>query len=109
MGEKVLAIALDAAAPAKPAPGEACNGCGLCCAAEPCPPAMLFFWRRRGACPALLWVEREGCYRCGLVLDPGHFLHWLPRRWHAGAARFFARRIAAGSGCDADIELVSSE
>jgi len=33
-------IAIHAAAPAKPALGEPCNGCGVCCAAEPCPVGM---------------------------------------------------------------------
>ena len=85
-------IRLHAAAPPKPLLGAACNGCGACCASEPCPLAMLLFWRRRGSCPALQWADER--YRCGvLAKSPPWLARWV-RRW-----------IAAGQGCDFDAEL----
>lgn len=102
-------IEIHAAAPPKPAWGQPCNGCGLCCLAEPCPLGMVVSRRRRGACRALMWVDAEGCYRCGLLAAPRGF---LPRgmRWAApGLARLARRWIAAGIGCDAAIELPGSD
>jgi hypothetical protein len=94
-------ILLHAQAPAKPAVGAACNGCGLCCAAAPCPLGVLVSRRRRGACQALQWDAPASRYFCGVVAEPGRWLRWLP----AGLARSLARRwISAGSGCDAEIE-----
>ncbi|MBQ1761303.1 MAG: hypothetical protein IIZ92_00190 [Aquincola sp.] len=85
-------------APAKPLPGQPCNGCGVCCAAEPCPAGMLVSRRRTGRCRALRWAGER--YRCGLVTDPARH---LPRtlRWLAPLLRRLALRwISAGSGCD---------
>jgi len=93
-------IHLHRAAPAKPAAGEACNGCGVCCALETCPLARLRFLRRRGPCPALRWQAEEGRYRCDLLADPGR---WLPLPAAFGR-RLVGRWIAAGSGCDCDFE-----
>ncbi len=94
-------IYLHAAAPAKPAYGQRCNGCGLCCAAAPCPLGMLISRRRQGACVALLWSEAQQRYLCGAVAAPQRHLPWLP----AALARWLAWRwISAASGCDADIE-----
>ncbi|MFM7507813.1 MAG: hypothetical protein ACKO3M_14910 [Rubrivivax sp.] len=94
-------IHLQPAAPAKPATGAACNGCGVCCAAEPCPLGMLLSRRRRGACAALEWHETETRYRCGALAAPARWMPWLP----LPLARSLAGRwIAAGRGCDADLE-----
>ncbi len=93
-------IRLRAEAPAKPAPGAACNGCGLCCMAEPCPAGMLVSRRRRGRCRALRWDGARRIYRCGLVEAPQRWLPLLP----APMARWLARRwIAAQQGCDSDL------
>lgn len=89
-------------APPKPALGEPCNGCGLCCLAEPCPLGMLISRRRRGACKALEWDEAGRIWRCGLLASPRRHLPWVPARW---TRRLAARWIAAGAGCDAEIEL----
>lgn len=84
-------------APAKPAWGQPCNGCGVCCLAEPCPVGMLVSRRRRGACAALRWSDEERRYRCGLVTGEHgcwpRFVRVLARRW-----------IAAGIGCDARMD-----
>ncbi|MDL5032202.1 hypothetical protein QRD43_09825 [Pelomonas sp. APW6] len=79
-------------APPKPAVGESCNGCGVCCLAEPCPLGMLLSRRLRGACVALRW--EGGRYVCGaLGAKPRGLRGWLVRRW-----------IGAGQGCDCSLE-----
>jgi len=82
-------IHIEPLAPAKPALGAACNGCGVCCLSEPCPLGMLASLRRRGACTALRWDAGATRYRCGLTTLP--LPGALTRRW-----------IAAGQGCDSD-------
>jgi len=94
-------IVLHRDAPAKPAPGAPCNGCGVCCAAAPCPAALLIFRSRRGPCPALEWQPAPAHYRCGLLTSPSRHLRWLPSTL---TRRLFTRWIAAGHGCDSDVE-----
>lgn len=97
-------IYLQPAAPPKPAVGAPCNGCGLCCLAEPCPVGMLVSRRRTGACKALHWNTEGAHYRCGMVSDPATVLGWQ-RPWALRlVARLVRRWIAAGVGCDADWE-----
>jgi hypothetical protein len=84
-------IHIHALAPPKPAVGAACNGCGVCCLAQPCPLGMLVSRRRTGACAALRWDDDAARYRCGLI-D-------VQRPWRTALAR---RWIAAGRGCDSD-------
>lgn len=79
-------------APPKPAHGAPCNGCGLCCLAQPCPLGMLLSRRRQGPCAALRWDAARQRYLCGA----------LDVRWLAPLAR---RWIAAGSGCDAQVTV----
>lgn len=100
------AITLHAAAPAKPAAGQPCNGCGVCCAAELCPMGRLLFLRARGPCPALHWEDVQRRYTCTLVTAADERIPWLPRALRKLAGRFFARAIAAGTGCDADIQVL---
>ena len=99
-------IAIHPAAPPKPGFGTPCNGCGVCCAALPCPVSRLLLGHRAGACPALQWREVERRYVCGMVVAPASFLHWLPQRWEAFVGRRCARLIATGLGCDSDIEAL---
>lgn len=96
-------------APPKPPAGQPCNGCGLCCLAEPCPIGMLASRRRQGPCVLLRWDETQRLYRCGAVLPRP--ARRLPLVGQAPArlldrlrARLAARWIAAGAGCDADLE-----
>ncbi|MCH8180545.1 MAG: hypothetical protein IIA02_12295 [Proteobacteria bacterium] len=94
-------------APPKPALGAPCNGCGVCCLAEPCPVGMLVSRKRRGACHALVWSAGEGRYHCGLMLS-GQAGVGRGARWWSGLWRAWVRRlIAAGSGCDAALEVAS--
>ncbi len=114
-------------APAKPAFGAPCNGCGLCCLAEPCPVGMLVSRKRHGTCVALRWVEGDtlsagratsgaggaSAYRCGLITAPHEHLparlqqHWpaLGRMLSSVLRRVAVRFISAGSGCDADLQV----
>lgn len=101
-------IWLHPSAPAKPAVGVACNGCGMCCAAEPCPLGVLLTRRRRGQCRALQWDDTAGHYRCAMLTRPEAVLGWRTP-WAVWMARRILQRlarrwIAAGTGCDADWE-----
>lgn len=98
-------IHLHAEAPAKPAPGQACNGCGVCCAWQPCPLGVLVTGRRHGACAALQWHEADLRYRCGMVDAPETAWPALPRPLRGPLKRLARRWIAAGAGCDSDLEV----
>jgi len=90
--------------PAKPPLGAPCNGCGLCCAAEPCPLGIALTRRRRGRCVALQWDEDGRRHQCGALADPrAHLraLRWLPMPW---LQRLVRRWIGAGVGCDSTLE-----
>jgi hypothetical protein len=99
-------------APPKPAPGAPCNGCGLCCLAEPCPVGVIVSGRRTGACRALQWSAEARQYRCGMLVHPARYLGWpraRPDAWPNRLVRRWARRmIAAGVGCDADLEAIAA-
>lgn len=95
-------------APPKPPTGAPCNGCGLCCLAEPCPVGMLVSLRREGPCRALQWSAEDHQYRCGMLVQPSRYLglpSLTPQALPNRLARRWARRmIAAGIGCDAQLE-----
>ncbi|QZA77917.1 hypothetical protein K4H28_00290 [Deefgea tanakiae] len=95
-------IHLHQLAPAKPAIGAPCNGCGVCCAAEPCPIGILISRKRQGRCTALQWDDVQTRYVCGMVAQPDAYLNvncsWLNRL----ISRWARRWIAAGVGCDSD-------
>ena len=86
-------------AASKPPVGMPCNGCGLCCLAEPCPLGVLLSRSRKGPCKAVQWVEADRQYRCGALGQAdasrgiARLKAWVVRRW-----------IAAGVGCDCDLE-----
>jgi hypothetical protein len=100
-------IHIHPAAPRKPVVGATCNGCGVCCLAEPCPVGVLVSRRFKGACKALVWSDRAGRYHCGLLAPAAPDaragrLRLEARRWWQWWVR---RMISAGSGCDATIDL----
>ena len=98
-------IELHPRAPAKSGYGASCNGCGVCCAAEPCPVAYVFLFQFRGCCRALLWQDEASRYVCGMVASPDRYVRFIPVRWRGRIGRFFASRIAAGIGCDFAAEI----
>jgi len=92
-------------APAKPEEGAPCNGCGLCCLAEPCPLGVLVSRRRSGACVALRWSDGDRRYLCGMVADPGG-VTGIAQPWVLRGLSSLARRwIASGAGCDARLDV----
>jgi hypothetical protein len=107
-------IPVQAAAPSKPAVGLPCNGCGVCCLYEPCPLGQVLSRRRHGACAALRWDGPTVRYVCGAVTQPRAVLQAaLPRglRWSGVLfvpvlSRLARRWIAAGQGCDCDLEVL---
>ena len=101
-------IRLHPAAPAKPPEAAPCNGCGVCCAAEPCPIGVLVSGRRTGACEALAWHDEGGLYRCGLADAPCTVLPWLPRALAPLVSRLARRWISAASGCDSTLMVETS-
>mgnify|MGYP001021830300 CR=1 FL=1 len=100
-------IHIHADAPLKPEHGAACNGCGVCCLAEPCPVGALLTLRLSGPCTALHWDDTGHHYRCG-VLAAGDPHRAAPGRWlDATRVRIGQRLISAGQGCDSDAEVES--
>ena len=103
--KNIRLIELHSHAPAKPDYKAPCNGCGVCCAAEPCPVAHVFLFQRKGRCRALLWQDEMSRYVCGMVVCPDRYVRLIPRALRGSFGRFFATRIAAGAGCDLAVEM----
>ena len=102
-------IKIHAQAPAKPALGKPCNGCGVCCAAEPCPVSLALLWPHTAPCKALLWNDNDKRYLCGMVIEPSLFVKWCPKWMDKLASKLFKRWIAAGTLCDSEVEVDSIE
>ena len=92
--EQPRVIHIEPEAPRKPAYGQACNGCGVCCLAEPCPVGMVLSLKRSGECRMLRWSAQETRYVCGALRGAPRLLKPLLKRW-----------IAAGMGCDCDLQV----
>lgn len=103
-------------APAKPAEGAPCNGCGVCCLTQPCPLGIVLSGTRTGACAALRWRDDTSRYICGALAEPDSVvqsrlpkgLTWLARPLSAVLPRLAHRWIAAGIGCDSSLQPLAS-
>ncbi len=84
-------------APEKPEEGAPCNGCGFCCAAEPCGLAVEFIGATVGPCPAMEFDD--GRFWCGLVRNPSSYLDTPAFGDHMVGA-IFAQALGVGRGCD---------
>jgi len=98
-----LLLQVEPQAPAKPALGQPCNGCGLCCLAEPCPLGIMLSLRWRGACRMLRWEAGPQRSSADTATSPSasRTRRLLRGLWN----RLVRRWIAAGSGCDAALEV----
>jgi len=105
MQNKTQIIHIHQQAPAKPAMGTPCNGCGVCCAAEPCPVSLALLWPHKSPCTALTWDDTNQRYLCGMATQPSKHLIWLPKKLDKAASKLFKRWIAADTLCDADVEI----
>jgi hypothetical protein len=88
----------------KPRLGQSCNGCGMCCAAEPCHLAVEFLDCTVGPCVAL---ETDGARTyCGLVRRPTHYLvgKSAPPAVTGPLSVHLAYMLGLGVGCDASDE-----
>lgn len=105
----IEAVVLD-----KPAEGDPCNGCGLCCIAQVCDLGVTLGDDRN--CRALI-QNTDNTFSCGLVLDPYRFLDAdAVKPWriidemsggNAGEQalkKMNAEGLGAGRGCDSDDE-----
>lgn len=95
--------AITARAPEKPAFGQPCNGCGFCCAAEPCGVARRFVPGAIDGAPCPAMEFEHGRFWCGMVRRPGRYLGLL----HDWADEFLggevSKALGAGKGCCADV------
>jgi hypothetical protein len=97
----------------KPAYGDPCNRCGICCIARPCALAGHVFpdliWeeyitplkpgQRSRPCPAL--ERSDAGYRCGLATNPDRYVNWrLDDDEAAELAEAAGVIIGGGLGCD---------
>lgn len=104
MHPTVRIIEIHPEAPPKPSAGATCNGCGVCCLAEPCPVGVVLSGRLSGACRQLQWRHETGRYVCGVLErtagnQPG------TSAWRRALHRVVSRWISAGSGCDCRLEV----
>jgi hypothetical protein len=98
----------------KPLLGDACNGCGFCCATEPCGIAKEYLQCTEGPCVAL--ETSTGRAVCGMIRNP---LMYLFRATHPNAevdvlaeapdlqegmdlSASISAALGVGLGCDAE-------
>lgn len=89
----------------KPAHGQPCNGCGVCCHISVCPLGQSVFGPRLGPCPAVQKnPDDPHKWECGLVVEPMRFVmhKCLAHTWQAMRAAA-SILIGTGDGCDCRI------
>lgn len=89
--------------PRKPAYGDACNGCGLCCTVTACDLAVAFIEEAETGvrCPALEW--EGGRSWCGLIRNPAEYVSpilWLSIGQNVPAFKASVTSDLIGKGCD---------
>ncbi len=84
--------------PRKPAEGQSCNGCGLCCAIALCPLAVELLEAAKAPCPAMEFAE--GRFWCGLARRPSRYLG-TPRFSDRLLGPMIRTALDIGEGCDA--------
>jgi hypothetical protein len=82
--------------PNKPRYGEACNGCGLCCAIQLCPVAEIMFEGASAPCPALKMAPDGSRTYCQLVAIEKEF----------GLAPLVQKVLGIGNGCGMEDEVI---
>jgi len=82
-------------APPKPAFGDACNGCGVCCQQEVCPLGRATFGEVAAPCPALVFGQAR--FWCALVLGEREL-----RRQDPSEPPCLETMLAIGLGCDSE-------
>lgn len=86
----------------KPAHGDPCTSCGVCCIASQCPVSLAVIGERPGPCPAL--GGSPGRAECGLVKHPELFAPVQTARYGTKAMSDSALLlIGSGVGCDCRI------
>lgn len=98
-------IYLEPEAPTKPAAGDVCNGCGVCCLSEPCPLGAALSGRRLGPCDWVRWDAAARRYRCSAADGAARRLPGVPAIAVRALEALARRWIAAGRGCDCELEV----
>lgn len=104
----ILTLIHTTPAPAKPDHGAPCNGCGLCCAAEPCGVAVMMIGAdpEHGPCPAL--EHDGGKFVCGLIVKPSRHSSQVHPWADELVGQMVAATLGAGRGCDSDAPAITA-
>src|ERR1043165_2494420 len=84
--------------PRKPPEGDACNGCGLCCAVQLCPIVIELLPDAQAPCPAMEFNGER--FWCGLIRRPSRYLG-TPLQSDRVIGPMAGVELAIGQGCDA--------
>jgi len=85
----------------KPAYGQPCNGCGMCCIAVQCIVSVALFGEQK-LCPAL--TPAGDALACGLMIDTAAHVPDVTAWGGKTLTETFALMIGSGIGCDGQAE-----